>query len=108
MAIDPTRLAADRLLDQVWRSGFGVANATTRADELSDALRCDSVTEGARSIVSDHHHCSSSEALSRIVFVARYTKRSIRDIARDVVEADGTDENGAAERPAPRPYRFTL
>jgi AmiR/NasT family two-component response regulator len=106
MVIDAKLLASDRALDQAWRGGVGVAMAVTRAQELSDPHRRDLLLEGAKAIVSDHHACSPDEALARLFFVSWHTNRRLRDIASEVVAADR--QGGSDERPAPRPYRFTL
>ena len=108
MVIDAKLLAADRALDQAWRGGVGVAMAVTRAQELSDPLRLDVLLEDAKAIVSDHHACSPSEALTRLCFVSWYTNRRIRDVASEVVTFAADHQDGFAEQPTPRPYRFTL
>jgi hypothetical protein len=46
--MDAKLLAADRALDQAWRSGVGVAMAVTRAQELSDPHRLDVLLEVRR------------------------------------------------------------
>ena len=108
MVMDAKLLASDRALDQAWRGGVGVAMAATRAEELSDPLRLDVLLEDAKAIVSDRHACSPHEALTRLCFVSWYTNRRIRDIASEVVTFAGDRQDGFAERPTPRPYRFTL
>jgi hypothetical protein len=105
MVIDAKLLAADRLLDQAWRGGGGVARAVTHAAELSD--RCDVVLRDAQSIVSDRHACTPGEALSRLVFVSQYTNRPVRDIACEVIASAATEHQRLAVHP-PRLYRFTL
>jgi hypothetical protein len=105
MVIDARLLMADRVLDQAWRSGIGVAKAVTHADQLSD--HCDVVLEDARTIVSDRHACGLSEALSRLVFVSQYTDRPLRDIVYEVIAASAADHQNLAVHP-PRLYRFTL
>jgi hypothetical protein len=100
-------LAADRALDQAWRGGVGVAQAVTRAQELSDPHRLDVLLEEAKAIVSDHHACSPDEALARLCFVSWYTNRRIRDIASEVVTF-AADQPGFADQSTPRLYRFTL
>jgi len=109
MVIDAKLLAADRALDQAWRSGVGAATAVSRAQELSDPLRLDVLLEDAVVIVSDHHACSREEALTRLCFVSWYTNRLLREVASEVVTfAAEPQEGGFAEQPTPRPYRFTL
>lgn len=105
MVVDARLLIADRVLDQAWRSGIGVAKAVTHADQLSD--HCDVVLEDARTIVSDRHSCSLAEALSRLVFVSQYTHRPLRDIVYEVIAASAADHQSLAVHP-PRLYRFTL
>jgi AmiR/NasT family two-component response regulator len=107
MVNDAKLLAADRALDQAWRSGVGVAMAVTRAQELSDPLRLDVLLEDAKVIVSDHHACSPNEALTRLCFVSWYTKRLLRDIAAEVVTF-AANQHGVADHSTPRLYRFTL
>jgi AmiR/NasT family two-component response regulator len=85
---------------------IGVANAVTRAQELSDSLRLDVLLEEAKAIVSNHHACSREEALTRLCFVSWYTNRQLRDIASDVVTFAA--RRGFADQSTPRPYRFTL
>jgi AmiR/NasT family two-component response regulator len=104
--IDAKLLASDRALDQAWRGGVGVANAVTRAQELSDPLRLDVLLEDAKVIVSNHHACSPDEALTRLCFVSWHTNRRLRDIASDVVTFAA--RRGFADQSTPRPYRFTL
>jgi hypothetical protein len=48
LVMDAKLLAADRALDQAWRSGVGVAMAVTRAQELSDPHRLDVLLEVRR------------------------------------------------------------
>jgi AmiR/NasT family two-component response regulator len=105
--IDAKLLTADTALDQAWRGGVGVAKAVTRAQEHSDPLRRDLLIEDAKVIVSDQHSCSPDEALTRLCFVSWHTNRRLRDIASEVVTF-ATDQQGFAEQPTPRPYRFTL
>ena len=105
--MDAKLLAADRALDQAWRSGVGVATAASRAQKLSDPLRLDVLLEDAKVIVSDRHACSPSEALTRLCFVSWYTKRRLRDIASEVVTFTARHD-GFADQPTPRLYRFTL
>ena len=105
--IDAKQLAADRALDQAWRGGVGVAQAVTRAQQLSDPLRLDVLLEETKLIVSDRHACSPEEALARLCFVSWYTNRPLRDIASEVV-AFAADQGGLADQSTPRPYRFTL
>jgi AmiR/NasT family two-component response regulator len=107
MVNDAKLLAADRALDQAWRSGVGVAMAVSRAQELSDPLRLDVLLEDAKVIVSDHHGCSPEEALARLCFVSSHTNRRLRDIASEVVTF-AANRRGFAEQLTPRPYRFTL
>ena len=108
LLIDAKLLAADRALDQAWRGGVGVAMAVTRAQELSDPLRLDVLLEDAKVIVSDHHACSSDEALARLCFVSWHTNRRLRDIASEVVAFAADRQDGFADKSTPRPYRFTL
>jgi hypothetical protein len=104
--IDAKLLASDRLLDQAWRGGIGVASAFVRARALGDPLQCGVAIEDAKVIVSDHHGCSPDEALARLVFVSQHTNRRLRDIAHDVVTcAAGQGGKGASTPPV---YRFTL
>ena len=104
--IDAKLLASDRLLDQAWRGGIGVASALARAQALGDPLRCGVVIEEARLIVSAHHACSPDEALARLVFVSKHTNRRLLDIAHDVVTcAAGQGVEGNSTPPV---YRFTL
>jgi hypothetical protein len=107
MEIDAKLLAYDRAIDEAWRGGVGVATAATRAQELSDPHRLDVLLEDAKIIVSDHHGCSPEEALTRLCFVASHSQRRLRDIASEVVTF-AADQQGFAEQPAPRRYRFTL
>ena len=58
-------------------------------------------------IVSDHHACSSDEALARLFFVSWYTERRLRDIASELVAFAADRPDGPTEQ-ATRPYRFTL
>ena len=107
--MDAKLLAADRALDQAWRSGVGVAMAVTRAQGLSDPHRLDVLLEDAKVIVSDRHACSPSEALTRLCFVSWYTNRLLRDIASEVVTLAGDQQqDGFAHHSTPRLYRFTL
>ena len=107
MGIDAKLLAADRVLDQAWRGGVGVAKAVTYAKELSDPLWRDPVIEDAKEIVSDRHHCDPDEALARLVFVSQRTRRRLRDIAFEVIASAAADAQDLVLRP-PRLYRFTL
>ena len=104
--IDAKLLASDRLLDQAWRGGIGVASALARAQALGDPLRCGVVIEDAKLIVSGHHACTPDEALARLVFVSRHTNRTLRDIAHDVVTCAA--DRGVEGASAPPVYRFTL
>jgi hypothetical protein len=104
--IDAKLLASDRLLDQAWRGGIGVASAVARARALGDPLRCGVVIEDAKVIVSGHHACTPDEALARLVFVSRHTNRTLRDIAHDVVTCAA--DRGVEGVSAPPVYRFTL
>ena len=104
--IDAKLLASDRLLDQAWRGGIGVASARSRAHALGDPLRCGAVIEDARLIVSGHHGCSPDEALARLVFVSRHTNRRLLDVAGDVVTCAAGQ--GADGDRTPLVYRFTL
>jgi hypothetical protein len=104
--IDAKLLASDRLLDQAWRGGIGVAGALARAQALGDPLRCGVVIEDARLIVSAHHACSADEALARLVFVSKHTNRRLIDIAQDVVTCAAGQ--GVGEDSTPPVYRFTL
>ena len=104
--IDAKLLASDRLLDQAWRGGIGVASALARAQALGDPLCCGVVIEEAKLIVSAHHACSPDEALARLVFVSKHTNRRLLDIAHDVVTcAAGQGVEGISTPPV---YRFTL
>jgi hypothetical protein len=87
MVNDAKLLAADRALDQAWRSGVGVAMAVSRAQELSDPLRLDVLLEDAKVIVSDRHACSPSRP-----------RRRTRSQASTLF----------ADQSTPRLYRFTL
>jgi hypothetical protein len=104
--IDAKLLASDRLLDQAWRGGIGVASALTRAQALGDPLCCGVVIEDARVIVSAHHACGPDEALARLVFVSKHTNRRLIDIAQDVVTCAAGQ--GAGDDSTPSVYRFTL
>jgi hypothetical protein len=100
-------LAADRVLDQAWRGGVGVARAVDHAKELSEILLPEVVIEDAKQIISTRHNCDPAEAFARIVFVSHRTNRSIRDLAREVVVSAAAELHGLAVHP-PRLYRFTL
>jgi AmiR/NasT family two-component response regulator len=104
-AIDP--LVADRVLDQAWRGRVGVAKAVARATQLSDFLRRDAVVEGANAIISERHKCSLEEAFARLVFVSQHTKRSVQELADEVV-ASGTADPLELGAGSARLYRFTL
>jgi len=104
--IDAKLLASDRLLDQAWRGGIGVASALARAQALGDPLRCGVVVEHAKLIVSAHHACSPDEALARLVFVSKHTNRRLIDIAHDVVTCAASQ--GVEGDSTPPVYRFTL
>jgi hypothetical protein len=103
-------LAADRVLDYAWRAGIGVATAVTRAQELSDPLRCNAAIRYATLLVSHHQTCSQEEALSRLLFVSHHTSRRVQDIAAEVIaSAAAVAPAQALDDPVePRPYRFTL
>ena len=104
--IDAKLLASDRLLDQAWRGGIGVASALARAQALGDPLRCGVVIEDAKLIVAAHHACSPDEALARLVFVSKHTNRKLLDIAHDVVTCAAG--HGVEGNSTPPVYRFTL
>jgi hypothetical protein len=101
-------LAADRVVDQAWRAGIGVAAAVARAGELSDPLHADAVMRTATLLVSNHQACTPEDALSRLVFVSRHTKRPVQEIAAELVASDAATAHGATGVLEPHPYRFTL
>jgi hypothetical protein len=100
-------LAADRVLDEAWRGGVGVAKAVALAKELSEIILREVVIEDAKQIISAHHDCDAAEAFARIVFVSHRTNRSIRDLACLVVASAAAELQGLAVHP-PHLYRFTL
>jgi AmiR/NasT family two-component response regulator len=100
-------LAADRVLDEAWRRGVGVAKAVALAKELSEIILREVVIEDAKQIISAHHDCDAAEAFARIVFVSHRTNRSIRDLACLVVASAAAELQGLAVHP-PHLYRFTL
>ena len=100
-------LAADRVLEEAWRGGVGVAKAVARAKELSGTLPRDVMLEDAKEIISARHDCDPEEALARIVFVSQFTNHSVRDLACHVVVSAAAERHGLTAH-APRLYRFTL
>jgi AmiR/NasT family two-component response regulator len=100
-------LAADRALDEAWRSGVGAAEAYAHAKRLRKEIGRDAAIEDAKTIVSDRRDCSPDEALVRLIFVSQRTNRRLREIAWEVVAAAAADAQGLAAAP-PRLYRFTL
>jgi hypothetical protein len=107
-ALETMTLAADRVVDQAWRAGIGVAAAVVRAGELSDPLRGDAVMRTATLVVSNHQACSADDALSRLVFVSQLTARRVQEIAAEVVASDAAAAQEATGALEPHPYRFTL
>src|SRR5438876_253507 len=97
-------LAADRVLDEAWRSGVGVAKAVARAKELSETLPRDVLIDDAKEVISARHNCDLDEAFARIVFVSHRTNRSIRDLACQVVSFAAAEQQGLSVH-APCLYR---
>jgi AmiR/NasT family two-component response regulator len=107
MVIAAKLLVDDRVLDQAWRGGVGVAKAAAHAKEISESLEFDAVMGDAKTIVSERHTCSPDEAMARLVFVSQRTHRRLRDIAHEVVASAAAERQELIVR-SPRLYRFTL
>lgn len=107
IVIDAKLLVDDRVLDQAWRGGVGVAKAAAYAQQIGESLGFDVVMEDAKAIVSERHACSPEEAMARLVFVSQRTHRRLRDIAQEVLATAAAERQELAVHP-PRLYRFTL
>src|SRR5438132_12490758 len=87
-------LVADRVLDDAWRGGVGVARALPDAKELIEVLPRDVLIEDAKEVISVRHNCDADEAFARIVFVSHRTNRSIRDLAGQAVASAAAERQG--------------
>ena len=60
--------------------------ATTRADQLAEALRSRAVIDQAKGILMGERRCSAEEAFDILVRLSQQSQRKLRDVAQALVE----------------------
>ena len=61
-------------------------SATSRADQMAEAMRSRAVIEQAKGILMGQRQCNSDEAFSILVRLSQQSHRKLRDVAMALVD----------------------
>ena len=85
--IDPAAVdAADKQLDEAWRTGTGIDQALQTAKAASRAIGRDPHIEDAKLLIARRTGCSPSEAFAKLKIMSQHGHRKIRDVAYAILD----------------------